>query len=63
MNLFKKLCETPGISGFEERIQKTAWDGTYKGEKQNAGDYMYSFSGTLTTNEKINQKGNITLMR
>ena len=22
MNLFKKLCETPGISGFEERIQK-----------------------------------------
>ena len=22
MNLLKKLCETPGISGYEERIQK-----------------------------------------
>jgi len=22
LNLLKKLCETPGISGYEERIQK-----------------------------------------
>jgi len=25
--------------------------------------FMYSFEGTLTTEEKINQKGNINLIR
>lgn len=52
-----------GEKVFETSDQTVGWDGTHKGDKQNAGVYMYSFSGTLTTGEKIEQKGNITLMR
>jgi len=52
-----------GEKVFETSDPKTGWDGTYKGQMENAGVFMYEFNGTLTTGEKVNQKGNITLMR
>ena len=52
-----------GEKVFETTDQTVGWDGRYKGQMENAGVFMYSFNGTLTTGEKINKKGNITLMR
>jgi gliding motility-associated-like protein len=48
---------------FETTNPAIGWDGKFKGQLENAGVFMYSFDGTLTTGEKITKKGNITLMR
>jgi len=52
-----------GENVFKTSDPAVGWDGTYKGKMENAGVFMYDFNGTLTTGEKVNQKGNITLMR
>ncbi len=52
-----------GEKVFETSDQTQSWDGAFKGEKQNAGVYMYSFKGKLSTGETVDKKGNITLMR
>jgi gliding motility-associated-like protein len=52
-----------GEKVFETNDPSLPWDGRYKGQMENAGVFMYSFTGTLTTGEKVNKKGNITLMR
>jgi gliding motility-associated-like protein len=52
-----------GEKVFETSEPAIGWDGKYKGQLENAGVFMYSFDGTLTTGEKITKKGNITLMR
>ena len=62
-NMNFKIYNRWGEIIFETSDQKIGWDGTFKGEKQNAGVYMFSFVGKLTTGEEINKKGNITLMK
>ncbi|HEY4798139.1 MAG TPA: gliding motility-associated C-terminal domain-containing protein, partial [Bacteroidia bacterium] len=58
-----RIYDRWGEKIFETTDVNTGWDGMYKGEKENAGVFIYSFEGTLTTGEKVNQKGNITLIR
>ena len=58
-----KVFDRWGEKVFETSDPATGWDGTYKGQLENAGVFMYEFAGELTTGEKVNQKGNITLMR
>ena len=58
-----KVFDRWGEKVFETSDPAVGWDGRYKGQMENAGVFMYEFNGTLTTGEKINRKGNITLMR
>jgi len=51
----QKLFETSVISDY--------WDGTYKGEKQPLGVYVYYAEATFPNNIVIKSKGNITLVR
>lgn len=39
------------------------WDGTFKGEIQPMGVYVYVIEGTLNTGRKIQMSGNVTLIR
>jgi gliding motility-associated-like protein len=39
------------------------WDGTFKGKPMDPAVFVYFLRATLTTNEKIKRKGNISLMR
>jgi len=58
-----RIYDRWGEKIFETTDVNTGWDGMYKGEKENAGVFIYSFEGTLTTGEKVNKNGNITLIR
>ena len=40
-----------------------SWDGTFKGEQQPAGTYVYSVVITTASNKKIVKKGTIILLR
>jgi gliding motility-associated-like protein len=48
---------------FETSDINQAWDGTYKGEKLNAGVYVYHLKLTCYSKEVFIKKGNITLIR
>lgn len=52
-----------GEKVFESSSQNVCWDGTYRDKPMNTGVYVYTFEGTLITGEKIEKKGNITLVR
>lgn len=39
------------------------WDGTYKGKSLSSSVFVYYISATLISGEKINKKGNISLIR
>ena len=51
----EKVFETTDIS--------KGWDGKFNNKDLNAGVFVYYLEGFLFTNEKINRKGNITLLR
>ena len=40
-----------------------SWDGTFKGEPQPTGTYVYSVEMTTASNKKILKKGTIILLR
>jgi gliding motility-associated-like protein len=42
---------------------RDCWDGLYKGEEVNSEAFVYSLQVELITGEKINRKGNITLIK
>jgi gliding motility-associated-like protein len=44
-------------------IHNAAWDGTYKGVMQEIGTYVYIIQATCLTNEPINLKGSVELVR
>ncbi|TAL57471.1 MAG: T9SS type B sorting domain-containing protein, partial [Bacteroidetes bacterium] len=52
-----------GEKVFETTDPKICWDGTYKGKLLNTAAFVYYLKGVLTSGEKINRKGNISLIR
>lgn len=52
-----------GEKVFETNDQKMCWDGTYKGQLENTGVFIYSLNVMLVNGEKISRKGNISLIR
>ncbi|TAL59505.1 MAG: T9SS type B sorting domain-containing protein [Bacteroidetes bacterium] len=52
-----------GEKVFETTDQKICWDGKYKGKLLNTAMFVYYLEATLTSEEKITKKGNISLIR
>lgn len=52
-----------GEKVFETENVTKAWDGTYKGKLMNTAVFVYYINATLNSGEKINKKGNISLIR
>lgn len=48
---------------FESNDVKNGWDGTNKGKQLEPGVYVYFLDATMMNDEKINRKGEITLVR
>jgi len=48
---------------FETKDISEGWDGTFKGQAQPFGVYVYEIQGVTTNGAVINKKGNITLIR
>ena len=48
---------------FESNNIQNGWDGTYKGEVQPNGVYVYQFEAELNDGTKTTKKGTITLLR
>jgi gliding motility-associated-like protein len=48
---------------FESDHQSLGWDGTYKGQEQTAGVYLYAAEVEYINGFKSNKKGSITLIR
>jgi len=51
------------IGGPASGGESACWDGTYKGKQLNSAVFNYYLEATLTSGEKINKKGNISLIR
>ncbi|MBI4947450.1 MAG: gliding motility-associated C-terminal domain-containing protein [Bacteroidetes bacterium] len=58
-----KIYDRWGEKVFESYDQKLCWDGVYQGKLLDAAVFVYDMKATLTIGEKINKKGNISLMR
>jgi gliding motility-associated-like protein len=52
-----------GEKVFESTDMELCWDGTYKGKQLSTAVFAYLLDATLTTGEKINKSGKITLVR
>ncbi|TAL58166.1 MAG: hypothetical protein EPN85_12200, partial [Bacteroidetes bacterium] len=67
-NMTFTIYDRWGEKVFETTDQKICWDGTYKGNSDsyrgmNTAVFVYFLEATLTSGEKINKKGNISLLR
>lgn len=52
-----------GTKVFETSDPAQGWDGTYNGEPQPMGVYVYLAEGTTSTGRRFTKQGNITLIR
>ncbi len=52
-----------GMKVFETKDINQGWDGTYNGEPQPLGVYVYMAEGVTATGKTFRKQGNITLMR
>jgi len=52
-----------GEKVFETTDINTGWDGTYRGKPMNVGVFVYFIKGKFKNGDKIDKKGNITLLR
>jgi gliding motility-associated-like protein len=52
-----------GAKMFETNSIEDGWDGTYNGEPQPMGVYIYTVEAESFTGRKINKQGNVTLIR
>ena len=52
-----------GMKIFETKDINQGWDGTYNGEPQPLGVYVYIAEGITATGKTFRKQGNITLMR
>ena len=52
-----------GEKVFETNDPDIGWNGDYKGEKMNAGVFVYYLKATMINNELIEKQGNVTLVR
>ncbi len=48
---------------FETTDQAVGWDGNYKGKPMNTGVFAYYLTATLSNEQKVSRRGNITLLR
>ncbi|HOY48413.1 MAG TPA: gliding motility-associated C-terminal domain-containing protein, partial [Flavobacteriales bacterium] len=48
---------------FETNDPEICWDGTFHGQEQNAGVFVYYLKAKLINEESIEKQGNITLIR
>lgn len=48
---------------FSTRQLNQGWDGTFNGQLQPAGTYVWMIEGVTANNERISQKGTLTLIR
>ncbi len=58
-----RIYDRWGNMVFQSNDPKQGWDGTYKGKNAEPGVYAYSLNITMFNDKKINQKGEITLVR
>lgn len=61
MNL--KIFDRWGNKVFETENVDQGWNGTYNGQPLNSGTYVYYIKATLYTNNVVEHKGNIELIR
>jgi len=59
LNIFDRWGELV----FQTSSTADGWDGTLRGQPMNQGVYVYYLSGTLSTGQTFNEKGNVTLLR
>ena len=52
-----------GNKVFDYSPEIPCWDGTFNGQKLNAGVYAYKLYVTLTSGEHVEESGNVTLIR
>jgi gliding motility-associated-like protein len=48
---------------FTSLNQQNGWDGTYKGQKEPVGVYVYYFEAIMNDGQQVNKKGTVTLLR
>ena len=48
---------------FESNDIENSWDGTKDGNPFNQGDFVYKITATMSSGKKINETGNVTLIR
>ncbi|MGB4928511.1 MAG: gliding motility-associated C-terminal domain-containing protein, partial [Chitinophagales bacterium] len=48
---------------FDGNASNLSWDGTFEGEDQPLGSYVYVLNYLSTTGENLSMQGNITLVR
>jgi gliding motility-associated-like protein len=58
-----KIYDRWGELVFESTDKNICWDGNFRDKPMSSGVYVYTFEATLLTGEKVEQKGNITLVR
>ena len=52
-----------GEKVYESNNQFDGWNGTYKGELQNTGVFVYTVTATYLDGKKMDKTGTITLVR
>jgi gliding motility-associated-like protein len=52
-----------GQQVFKTSDRSQGWDGTFNGVEQNSGVFAYRLTGVLPNGERVEKKGNITLVR
>jgi gliding motility-associated-like protein len=52
-----------GEKVFESADKNACWDGTFKGQDQNTGVFIYYLNARTVYGETINRQGNVTLLR
>ncbi|TND06519.1 MAG: Kelch repeat type 2-containing protein [Bacteroidetes bacterium] len=58
-----KIYDRWGEKIFESASTSNCWDGRYKDKNLNTAVFVYYFEATLSTGDKFEQKGNISLIR
>lgn len=58
-----KIFNRWGEKVYESNSQFAGWDGTYKGQLQNPGVYVYEVKITYLDNKKIEKTGSISIIR
>lgn len=48
---------------FSSTNKDIGWDGTYEGDDQEIGVYIWQLKGSLIDGKQINKRGNVTLVR
>ncbi|MCH8902514.1 MAG: gliding motility-associated C-terminal domain-containing protein, partial [Bacteroidetes bacterium] len=61
--IFFRIYDRWGELVFESNNIDDGWDGKYKGKNQPTGTYTFVLIGVAVNNEKVIEKGNITLIR